>query len=396
MNFSTAVVLAAGEGTRLRPLTDNRPKPMLPAANQPILQHVLNALVEAGIQEIAIVVGYRRERIQEYFGSQYRDTQITYVTQEKQLGSGHALHQARHAVDGPHIVVNGDQLVDGESVARVCHAFDEAPGPVMAVVNRAHANRYGVVKLDGQQVTELIEKPDTDEHRLINAGVYAFDDDVFETIENIPRTDGELMLTDVLDRQIDNTFVQGTRIEGLWADATYPWDLLNVAQEIFERGRTGVSEQDDQVWIDDDAAIHDSATVQPPVAIGPNCEIGPSSVVGPNVSLAENSTVGANVTIRRSVVGNDCRISHGSTVVDTVLGQDVHLGINVAIPGGPADVRVGTEIVESRQLGAVLADRVRAAGNVAFEPGTLVGTQASIKTGATVGGLVSEGVEVVR
>lgn len=397
MSISTAVVLAAGEGTRLRPLTHNRPKPMLPAANQPILQHVLDALVEAGMEEIIIVVGYRRERVQEYFGSHYRETPLTYVVQEKQLGSGHALLQARRTVGGPHIVVNGDQLIDGNSVSRVVRAFDD-DAVAMAVVNRANASRYGIVKLDGQQVSELIEKPDTDDHRLINAGVYAFSSDMFVTIEETQRRDGELILSDAIAQQIEAGGVRAVRIEGLWADATYPWDLLDVANEVFERGRAGDAEQTDRegVWVDSDASVHDRATLQSPVVVGPDCEIGPSSVVGPNVSLAENTTIGANVTIERAVVDSDCRIDHGSTVVDAVLGQDVHLGVNVTVPGGPADVRVGNRVFESQQLGAVLADRVRATGNVAFEPGTLVGTEVSIGTGATVRGLVSTGAEVVR
>lgn len=395
MSISTAVVLAAGEGTRLRPLTHNRPKPMLPAGNQPILQHVLDALVEAGMEEIVIVIGYRRERVQEYFGSHYRDTPITYVTQKKQLGSGHALLQAREVIDDPHLVVNGDQLVDGNSIERVVQAFDE-DGIAMGVVARANASRYGIVKLDGQQVSELIEKPDTDEHRLINAGVYAFSPDIFETIEATQRRDGELFLSDAIAQQIDNNGVRAVRIEGLWADATYPWDLLDVANELFERGRAPEPEQREGVWVDSDANVHESATLQAPVVVGPDCEIGPSSVVGPNVSLAENTTVGANVTVERAVIDSDCRIDHGSTVVDAVLGQDVHLGVNVSIPGGPSDVRVGNRVFESRDLGAVLADRVRVGGNAAFEPGTLVGTEVTVGTGASVRGLVSAGSEVVR
>jgi len=95
---SSAVVLAAGEGIRLRPLTANRPKPMLPAGTRPILEHVLNALIDAGVDDIHLVVGYQANRVRSYFGSTYRDVSITYHTQANQLGSGHALLQAR---DGP-------------------------------------------------------------------------------------------------------------------------------------------------------------------------------------------------------------------------------------------------------------------------------------------------------
>ena len=395
MSISTAVVLAAGEGTRLRPLTHNRPKPMLPAANQPILQHVLDALVEAGMDRIIIVVGYRRDRVQEYFGPHYRDVPVEYVKQEKQLGSGHALLQVRRAVDGPVLVVNGDQLVGAAGISRVAQAFGDG-GTVVGVVERADASRYGVVELDGQQVSALIEKPDRGDYRLLNAGVYAFDEEIFDVIEETPLRDGELFLPDVIGRQIDSRAVRAVRLEGLWADATYPWDLLDVATEILERGRTTQPKQRDGVWVDSDARIHDSAVLQPPVVVGPDCEVGPSTVVGPNVALAQNTTVGANVTLDRAVVDSDCRIGHGSTLVDAVLGQDVHLGVNVTVPGGPADVRVGNQIFEEQRLGAVLADRVQAGGNAAFEPGTLVGTEVRIGTGVTVGGHVSDGAEVVR
>ena len=395
MSISTAVVLAAGEGTRLRPLTHNRPKPMLPAANQPILQHVLDALVEAGMDRIIIVVGYRRDRVQEYFGPHYRDVPVEYVKQEKQLGSGHALLQVRRAVDGPVLVVNGDQLVGAAGISRVAQAFGDG-GTVVGVVERADASRYGVVELDGQQVSALIEKPDRGDYRLLNAGVYAFDEEIFDVIEETPLRDGELFLPDVIGRQIDSGAVRAVRLEGLWADATYPWDLLDVATEILERGRAAQPKQRDGVWVDSDARIHDSAVLQPPVVVGPDCEVGPSTVVGPNVALAQNTTVGANVTLDRAVVDSDCRIGHGSTLVDTVLGQDVHLGVNVTVPGGPADVRVGNQIFEEQHLGAVLADRVQAGGNATFEPGTLVGTAASIGTGATVGGHVPDNSEVIR
>ena len=106
-----AVVLAAGEGERLAPLTESRPKPMLPAANRPVLSYVFDALVEAEVDSIVAVIGYERDHIRDQFGNTYRNTPIEYVVQEKQLGSGHALLAARDAVDGPFLVLNGDQIV---------------------------------------------------------------------------------------------------------------------------------------------------------------------------------------------------------------------------------------------------------------------------------------------
>lgn len=396
MSVSTAVVLAAGEGTRLRPLTHNRPKPMLPAANQPILEHVLDALVDAGMERICLVVGYKRSRVQEHFGPRYRNTPIQYVVQEKQVGSGHALLQAKEHVDNPFVVVNGDQLVDGASVTRVTETFEQRPGAVMAIVDRPDASQYGVVELDGEEVEELVEKPDTDDYRLINAGVYAFTQNIFDVIDNTARRGGELVLSDAITRHIEESSVRGVHIDGLWADATYPWDLLDVASEVLERGRASEGHGDGGVWIDSDASVHETAILRPPIVVGPDSEIGPSAVVGPDVALAENTTIGANVTVHRAVIDSDSRVGHGSTLVDAVLGQNVHLGVDVTVQGGPGDVRVGNHLFEDQPLGTVFADRVHTGGNAVFGSGTLVGTEAIVGSGVTVDKNVAAGSEVVR
>lgn len=397
MSVQTAVVLAAGEGIRLRPLTRNRPKPMLPAANRPILEHVLDALVDAGIDSLVLVVGYRRERVQEYFGSSYRDVPIEYVVQRKQLGSGHALLQAREAVDGPLLVVNGDQVTEAASVRTVLDTFAEETAPaVMAVLERRDASKYGAITLRDRDIDAIVEKPNTDDYRLMNGGIYAFDESIFAAIDRTERQEGELSLTDTIARIVDTERVRGVRTGGLWVDATYPWDLLEVAAEVLARGRVAEPEIRGDVWVSDDATVHADATLRPPVVVGPDCEIAPGAVVGPDVSLGRNVTVGANTTLQRTVLDADARIEAGSTLLDGVVGQDVHLGAATTIPGGPGDVRVGREVFEDQQLGAVVADRALARGNVSFAPGTLVGPNAELGAGTHVSGTIPEGSEVVR
>jgi len=396
MSVSTAVVLAAGEGTRLRPLTRNRPKPMLPAANRPILEYVFDALVDAGIDRLVVVVGYKHDRVQDHFGPNYRSVPIRYVAQRKQLGSGHALLQARDAVDEPMLVVNGDRLIESSIVADVRDAFAENGVPTLGVLERADAGQYGAVVLRDRTITELVEKPGTDEYRLINAGVYAFDTDIFDAIEATPRREGELTLPDTLSRLIEGGRVCGVESDGMWVDATYPWDLLAVAREVLARGRTDEPRQRPGVWVDDDARVHDRATLQRPVVVGPDCEISPGAVVGPNVALGRNVTIGANATVEGSVLDADARVDPGSTLLDTVTGQAVRLGAHTTVPGGPADVRVGARVFEDQRLGAVVADRAVAAGNVSLAPGTLVGPGAHLDTGVRASGHVAEDAEVVR
>lgn len=396
MSVSTAVVLAAGEGTRLRPLTRNRPKPMLPAANRPILEHVLDALVDAGIEEICLVVGYKRQRVQEYFGPSYRDTPLTYVIQEKQLGSGHALLQARHVVSESMLVVNGDRVIEPSMVESVADAYD--PGtPTLAVVERPDTSQYGAVALEGGRITELEEKPQDGRYRLINAGIYAFEPSIFEAIEETPRREGELALTDTLERRLDaGSDIHGVHTEGLWVDATYPWDLLTVASELLAHGRVIEPREREGVWVADSARVHPDASLQGPVVVGPDSEIAAGAVVGPTTALGRNVTVGANATVGRAVLDDDTRVGAGSVLRDTVTGQNATLGPATVVPGGPADVRVDDRVFADQELGAVFADRVRAVGDLSVAPGTLVGPGARLDAGVRIAGRIAEDARVVR
>ncbi|WP_135824577.1 sugar phosphate nucleotidyltransferase [Halorussus ruber] len=417
MTVRAAVVLAAGEGTRLRPLTRNRPKPMLPAADRPILEHVFDALIGAGIERLHVVVGYKRDRVQDHFGPTYRNIPVNYVSQDKQLGSGHALLQARDAVsqeDG-FLVVNGDQVIERQMVADVLDAFEEDDGnATLAVTEQADVSHYGAVVMDGDRVVELVEKPDTDEYRLLNAGVYAFDPSIFDAIEATPRVQGELALTDTLVRLIEgvdaedgdaaetgraapgDATVRGVVTEELWEDATYPWDLLDVSRDLLLHGRVTEPEREESVWVADSATVHDDATLQGPVVVGPDTEVRPGAVVGPYAALGRNATVGANAVVSRSVLDTDARVGPNSTLLDCVTGQGVALGADTTVPGGPGDVRVGDTVFEDQRLGAVLADRVRAEGDVSVAPGTLVAPSATLHTGVTVSENINERAEVFR
>jgi glucose-1-phosphate thymidylyltransferase len=346
---------------------------------------------------LVVVVGYKHDRVQDHFGPTYRDVPVQYVRQHKQLGSGHALLQARSAVDGPPLVVNGDRVIETSMVEAVAEAYERTdPAAAMVVMEHPHAGQYGAVSLENDELTELVEKPATDEYRLINAGIYAFGESIFDEIADTPRSAGELALTDTITRLMEGERVRGVRCEGLWVDATYPWDLLAVAREVLARSRVDATEREDGVWVHDDARVHDAATLRRPVVVGPDSEVGPGAVVGPDAALGRNVTIGPNVTVERSVLDADTRVDAGAILVETVTGQNVRVGAGTVAPGGPADVRVGNEVFEEQSLGAVLADRVTVDGDVSLEPGALVGPSAHLHTGAHVNGRIGEGAEVMR
>ena len=394
MEVTRGVVLAAGEGTRMRPLTQNRPKTMLPAADRPILEHVLDVLVACGLGEIVLVVGYGRDRVQEHFGHAHRGVPLTYVHQTKQLGSAHALKQAADAVAGTTLVVNGDRVIDEHIVAEVLAAFDGEP--TVSVLEHPTPSNFGAVRVSNGRLTELEERPEGGGYRLINAGVYAFDDRVFDAIARTPRREGEIQLPDVIGTLLDDGRVRAVTTDGLWADATYPWDLLYLNRELLERERIDGPAQREGIWVADSARVHERATLQGPVAVGPDAEVAAGAVIGPAVTVGRNGTVGSNVTLRNAVLDTDCRVGDGATVVDCVAGQDVSVGAGAVVPGGPGDVRVDDRVFESQALGAVLADRATVGGGVTFAPGTLVGAGATVADGVHLAGTVPNGARVVR
>ena len=395
MHSISAIVLAAGEGRRLRPLTSNRPKPLLPAANRPFLAYVFDELLACGVTDLTVVVGYRGTRIQNHFGHEYRGTPIRYVRQEKQLGSGHALLQAAAAINGPTVVVNGDQLVDSRIVAQVWDAHVDDAVATLAALHSDTVDRYGGLTIDDEGLaTELVERPADGAGYLLNAGAYVVTEAVLDALDSAEPAQGELSLLDALEHlRSRGEAVRATVTEGYWIDATYPWDLLWVSRELFELGLVG---EGSGPWIDDDAHVHETAVLHGPVVIGPDAEVGAGVVLGPYAAVGQNVTLGAGSVVQNAVLDADTRVGPQATLVDCVTGQGAHLGPANVVTGGPGDFRVGDAIFADEPLGAVLSDRVRTGGDVSFAPGTLVGPGAVVETGVVVNGSVPGEATVVR
>ena len=393
---SSAVVLAAGEGVRLRPLTANRPKPMLPAGTRPILEHVLNALIDAGVDDIHLVVGYQANRVRSHFGPAYRDVPITYHTQSNQLGSGHALLQARDGPTDSFLLVNGDQIIDHRIVDAVTNAHSGTA--TMAVVEGPEAVDYGAVQLSGDEITELIEQPNTGEFRLFNAGVYAFSQQIFETLDELSIDRGELPLTDAIQKLIADPeqTVAGVRTDHFWMDATHPWDLLALSRELLARGWVDAPETDTNVYVQDSAHVHPDATLVGPVVVDSDAVIEAGAVVGPYAAIGASATVGSGAVLSDVVVDTDTTIGPNTTAIEFVAGQGCDIGAALTAGGGPADVVLNDQVYTDIDLGGVIADRVTLGGATTLEAGALVGPDATIGAGVVVRGKIDSKSEVVR
>ncbi|WP_232702150.1 bifunctional sugar-1-phosphate nucleotidylyltransferase/acetyltransferase [Halobacterium wangiae] len=384
-----AVVLAAGEGTRLEPLTAVRPKPMLPVANKPLLEHVVEAAADAGIDEVVLVVGYKRERIQNYFGDgDDWDVDIEYVVQEKQLGTGHAVLQAEDAVGDEFVVLNGDLIMDGESISRLVERYEATGETVMSVIRSDQPSAYGVVQLDGNTVTNVVEKPPqyTDPSNLVNAGAYAFDRSIFDVIRRTD-SDGERAITDTLAELAEEERVLAVRFQGRWLDVSHLWDLLSVNARVLDRVGKVVTES---------TSIHETALVAGNTVVDQDTYVRPNASVLPGVAIGPNVEVGANAVLSNAVVLADATIEAGAVVTDCIVSENATIGANTTIAGGDADVVVNGEYYEDVRLGGVVGDNASLGGGANLAPGTVVGNGADVKTGASVSGRIDPGAVVRR
>ncbi len=192
---------------------------MLQAGTRPILERVLDALIDAGVDDLHLVVGYGRDRVRNHFGPTYRDRTITSHVQETQLGSGHALLQAADAVDDDVLVVNGDEVVSAAAVRRIVESHSRESVATLGVIDGDNPREYAWVSLDGDRVTTLVENPTPGAYRLFNAGVYAFGPSIFSEIQATPQTNGERALTDAVTELVERTGnVRGVRVDSPRAD----------------------------------------------------------------------------------------------------------------------------------------------------------------------------------
>lgn len=394
-NIDTAVVLAAGEGSRLRPLTRYRPKPMLPVANRPIIEYVIDALLQVNITNILVVVGHRHTRIRDHLMQRYPDVEVSYVRQHNQLGSGDALAQATDGITGPFVVVNGDNVIDSTMVGETIRQYDVDDAVATVAVARSDmASEYGTVCTENERITTILEQNEGADQGRINVGVYVFDERIFGALERTSIRRGELSLTAAIP-SLEGEVVPAVP-DGVWYDPAYPWDLLAISEQLQAAHPELVSGPEDRPAIAETARIHEGAVVEDHVLVGPGCEISPGAVLRRGTCLHSDVRVGSNSVLKRSLVGADTSIGPNAVLRDSVVGEEVALGEATTAPGGPADFVVQDTLHRDQQLGSLISDRAEVGANVSLTPGARIGPGAHVPHGNTVPGSISVETGVVR
>ncbi|WP_144905710.1 bifunctional sugar-1-phosphate nucleotidylyltransferase/acetyltransferase [Halobellus captivus] len=387
-----AVILAAGEGTRIRPLSDSLPKPMLPVAGRPIAAHVASAAVDAGVDELIFVVGYEADAVRDYFGASFRGTPVEYAIQEEQAGTADAVHAAVTHLEGDFAVLNGDNLYEATDVSALFES-----GPSVACVHRDNPSQYGVLTTEGDRVMEIEEKPDNPESTLINAGAYVFPSEARDLLDVPPSERSEREITDVLSRVIQNYDVSAVELDR-WLDVGRPWELLSANEwklgEIDRRIEGEISERariDGNVIVEPGAVVEDGVIIEGPVLVRSNARIGPNAYIRGATLVGPNVSVGHGVEVKNSIIMTDTNVSHLSYVGDSLLGPDVNFGAgtnvaNLRHDGEPVKLTVKGERVSTnrRKFGVVAGPGAKTAINTSLEPGVTLSPTATTEPGERI------------
>jgi glucose-1-phosphate thymidylyltransferase len=224
-----AVILAAGEGTRLRPLTEDKPKALVEINGEPILSHCFDQLAELGADEFVVVVGYLKQRIIDYYDDEYDGVPITYTHQREQNGLAHALLTAEEHVDDDFLLMLGDNVFQANlaDVVRRQHEKRTDAAFLVEEVPNEDAGRYGVCDTNEYgEITDVVEKPDNPPSNLVMTGFYAFSPAIFHACHLVQPSDrGEYELSDAVDLLIESgRIIDAIRMDGWRVDVGYPED----------------------------------------------------------------------------------------------------------------------------------------------------------------------------
>jgi glucose-1-phosphate thymidylyltransferase len=389
-----AVILAAGEGLRCRPLTLTRSKVMLPVANKPILEYVIRALSKNDIKDIIIIVGYKKERIMDHFGNG-KDfaVNISYIDQDAQLGTAHAIKLAEPLVGEKFMVLNGDNLIDEETISELLRG--DSGDISLLSVSRDQITGYGVLLIDKGKVSRIIEKPRDRISHLVNTGIYIFSSSIFGEIEKTPISEiGEYAITDTIQKMIEKgAIVTNITTRRTWIDAVHSWDLLKAnsvllgkIEEIktsgsIEKGTVIIGD----VAIGDNSVIRSGSYIVGPVVIGKNCNIGPNTTILPSTAVGDNCSISSFTEIENSIIMNDTRIGTGSYISNSIIGSNNIIGPHfITEVGKNLNIEMKGILHHADELGSVAGDNNIIGHAVLVRAGKMISTGCTVESGVRI------------
>jgi len=373
-----AVIMAGGQGTRLRPLTSNQPKPMIRVANVPCMEHIVNLLKRHGFTDILATLAYMPDSIRGYFGDGSGwDVSMEYSVEEEPMGTAGSVKLVEERLGERFVVVSGDALTDVDLGAAVAF-HEERGGEVTLVLKQVDdPSEFGIVVTgDDGRVERFLEKPDEEEifSYTANTGIYVVEPGVLRDIPEGQEYDwSKELFPKLLD---EGRPVYGYVMEGYWEDIGNIEQYMDAQRAVLDGEVQGVEPPGERlaegVYVGR-GARYDEDALEAPVVLGDGVRVEPGARVGPHSVIAANVSVGTNAEVSRSTVAEGARIGDGAKLDGALVGRSCRVGVRARLLEGSA---IGDE--------AVLGEGATVARGVGVYPGETVedGTEVEEDIGA--------------
>ena len=393
--IKNALILAAGKGTRMWPLSENIPKPLLPLGGLPIIERQIQELIKVGVEDLYILIGYRMKEISDYLDKTKLDININYIVQEQQNGTGHAVNQAKGRIKGDFYCLNGDLITNAENLK----ILGKNEGKLTMMVTKVpDGSNFGVVESKNGHLISIIEKGFRGES-MINAGSFLFNEKIFKAIDGIEKSiRGEYELTDALE-SIANQ-IQVINYKGFWNDIGTPWDLITANEEYMKNNVEFIKGTiEDNVTIKgiihlgESSIIKSGTYIEGNVWIGDNCIVGPNAYVRNGTVLYGMNKIGASTEVKNSIFLKGAKAPHHNYVGDSIIGEESNLGSGTKIANLRFDKRT-IEVIHRgkksdsgrRKLGAIIGKNVNTGINASINAGSIIGNNVKLGPNTLISG----------
>jgi UDP-N-acetylglucosamine diphosphorylase / glucose-1-phosphate thymidylyltransferase / UDP-N-acetylgalactosamine diphosphorylase / glucosamine-1-phosphate N-acetyltransferase / galactosamine-1-phosphate N-acetyltransferase len=384
-----AIILAAGEGTHISPFSETRPISMIGVAGRTLLDNTFGLLKSAGINDIFVVVGHKKEKLIERLQEQdHNGLNLHYVEQKRKLGIGHAVMQVKNKISpGEYfLLLYGDTLTAENIFSKVQQSFHAFKCPVASICLPPSNQMFGNVFLNARmEITKIIEKPKgNDLGNYVLSGAFVLPASFFQLLESSGNS-----MEKALKKVVTGDGLRASMWEDEWLDVVYPWEILTANKMIMDSwqessiAKNAVLEANvtlqGVVRIEAGAIIKSGAVLEGPCCIGEGSYIGNNSLIRSYTSVGKNCSVGSGVELKNCVVMDKSQIGRLSFVGDSVLGENVDMGagcmtVNRTVDWKPISVKnskrsIGTGMTK---LGAFLGDDVVVGAGNTLPPGMVV------------------------
>ncbi len=370
-----AVVMAGGEGSRLRPLTIRRPKPMVPIAGKPVMEHILHLLKRHGITDVVITVQYLASSIEDYFGNGSQlDMHITYSREDVPLGTAGSVKNAEEQLTEPFLVISGDALTDYDLTDLIKYHHEKKSLATLLLAHVPNPLEYGVIitNEDGH-ITQFLEKPSWGEvfSDTINTGIYVLDPKIFSYFERNKQFDFSQELFPMMLRQGDPLFGY-VAPQGYWCDVGSLSEYMRANADILQ-GNVDLPIEarniGDGIWCEEGVDINSEAQVYGPVYLGRDCKVRAGAIIhGPSM-IGSYSIIDDRAQVDRSIVWNSSYIGDRAELRGAIVGSSSNIKSKAVMFEGSV---IGDNSII--QDGAIIQPNVKIWPDKEVEAGAVVNT----------------------